>query len=309
MTDDVEIQISRQIDELEEFVSSPRSLWQGDSVISGFQEFQINEDNLVERKDWRYAFSLVKEINEALRDRVRFPSRESRESLANRFYEVRRLVSESANEHKEAFAKQSMELKDHFLYEISQLEPPEPLSAFEEGLVAAFCPAILIENLVNPKTAFEKLRELRSDAKERQEQLKELRQNLKDHSSYMLREDKDPCFEAFDESREKYKEFWEKYSEIHEQLTEADQEQKRNRLEERLEQNQERLTKARAAFDRCQENIEKLESQIEGAWSESYREEREGWLNEAQEKLEAIQGSIDKIEAWIEQDEERLSRL
>lgn len=241
------------------------------------------------REDWEPVFELMKEIQSDFNNKIRYPSREDRETAWQTFCSLRGEAHEKSR-------KRNAERSDYHMIEINRHLNAAYWNAFDDE----------IGDMITLNTAMM----TKEVMKERGRHLYEAGQLLSKYKREMTREHKDEVFERIKEIREQHDIFWGRYKEYQEERQrqfEQKRDNARERIEANLEKNKEQLRKAQDALDRQKDHRRDLEEQIASAWSDDFRDRAEGWLDEANDKIADIEESIERIEGWIEEGYSKLN--
>jgi hypothetical protein len=231
----------------------------------------------------------MKEIQADFKNKVKYPTREERETAWQTFCSLRSDAHEKSRE-------RNAERSDYRMIEINRELWEADWDAFmdEIGDVITFHTAVTTRDIM----------------KEKGRHLHEAGQLLSRYKHEMTREHKDEVFGRIKEIREQHDIFWGRYKE-HQAEKQREYEQKRDnareRIEANLEKNREQLQKAQDALERQKDHRRDLEEQISSAWSDDFRDRAEGWLDEANDKIADIEASIERIEGWIEEGQDKLN--
>jgi RecG-like helicase len=271
--------LNSRIEELHSLISSPFSPLSGRSIKHPYG--LLNQVVY----DWRPAWDKAREIQEAFKSGIRYPTVAERQNAWTRFNDVRNDLSRRSNADRDSVFTGSKAWRDLIMSEI------ESARYSKLGDVIFF---------FDPTTA--------EDMKRMGERLKEAGRRLSENKHQMLREHKDECFQRIQEVRATHDAFWGEYK----KAREVRQHEHRQRISEvlarvdaNISSNHEKKAKAEGALERVEENIAKLHDMLGNARGDEFRERVEGWLSEAVAKRESIQESVRRIGEWIDQDERR----
>lgn len=241
------------------------------------------------RDDWSPVFELMKEIQADFNNKVKYPTREERETAWQTFCSLRSEAHEKSRE-------RNAERSDYRMIEINRLLGEAEWDAISDefGDILTFYTAVTT----------------RDTMKEKGRHLYEAGQLLSKYKHEMTREHKDEVFERIRQIREQHDIFWGRYKEYQEEKQrqyEQKRDNARERIEANLDKNREQLRKAQDALERQKDHRRDLEDKIASAYSDGFRERAEGWLDEANDKIADIEASIDRIEGWIDEGRSKLS--
>lgn len=240
------------------------------------------------RDDWEPVFALMKEIRADFNNKVKFPTRDERETAWQTFCSLRSEAHETSR-------RRNAERSDYRMIEINYELGEAYWNAFDDeiGDMITFYTAQTTKEIMKGKGRH----------------LYQAGQLLSKYKHEMTREHKDEVFERIKEIREQHDIFWGRYREYQEDRQrefEQKRDNARERIEANLEKNREQLRKAEEALERQKDHRRDLEEQIASAWSDNFRDRAEGWLDEANDKIADIEASIERIEGWIEEGRDKL---
>ncbi len=248
------------------------------------------------RDEWEPVFSLMKEIQADFDKKVKYPTKEQRETAWQTFCALRSEAHEKSR-------KRNKERSDFRMIEINR------------ELRAADWDAMM-DNLGDMIT-FYTMQTTKEDMKEKGRHLHQAGQLLGQYKHEMAAEHKQEVFERIKQIREQHDIFWGRVREANEEKQriweqkQRDFEQRKDHarasIERNLEKNREQLRKAEDALERQKAHRRDLEDKISSAYSDSFRDRAEGWLDEANDKIADIEQSIERIEGWIDEGRSKLS--
>jgi cell division septum initiation protein DivIVA len=273
--------VNRHIDELERMVSSAFSPLSGRRIC---ESYGLHGHMVY---DWRPAWQKAREIQQAFKSGIQYPTRADRENAWIRFNSLRNELSQRANADRDVVFSVSQSWRDKI---VDEMRDARYTWTFLE--------------VIDPTTV--------DEAKALGRRLKEARSILHNNRHQMLKEHKDECYAVAEEIKQSHDRFWECYQNEREIRKRSHLQSMRERLQrtdENIRKNEDKLERAVCALKRVEANIEKLQEMLDGARGDEYRDRVGTWLLEAAEKHDSILESIQRLNEWIAQDRDRRDDL